>query len=143
MKDFLEKNRDIIWHLLCAIAVALGIFVDVGGGFIIVILIGIHFYIEFGNHINKSFTEFDRFGASFAALLVHIICYFAIIALVSSIIDKEEIKESTSYEVKFLENEKIVISRDNIIEMIVNEPKVYWECIAKKELTDPKFVLYE
>ena len=130
MKDFLEKNRDIIWYLLCAIAVALGIFVDVGGGFIIVILIGIHFYIEFGNHINKSFTEFDRFGASFAALLVHIICYFAIIALVSSIIDKEEIKESNSYEVKFLENEKIVISKDNTIE-IISDSKLYWECRAK------------
>lgn len=131
MKDFLKKNRDIIWYLLCAIAVALGIFVDVGGGFIIVILIGIHFYIEFGNHINKSFTEFDRFGNSFAALLAHIIGYFVIIALVSSIIDTEEIKESTSYEVNLLENEKIVISKDNNIELIEEQSKLYWECRAK------------
>ena len=130
MKDFLKKNRDIIWYLLCAIAVALGIFVDVGGGFIIVILIGVHFYIEFGNHINKSFTEFDRFGASFVGFLLHLFCYILIIAFVSFIIDKEEIKESNSYEVKFLENEKIVISKDNNIELIDN-PKLYWECRAK------------
>ena len=130
MKDFLKKNRDIIWYLLCAIAVALGIFVDVGGGLIIVILIGVHFYIEFGNHINKSFTEFDRFGATFVGFLLHLFCYKLIIVFVSFIIDTEEIKESNSYEVKFLENEKIVISKDNTIE-IISDSKLYWECRAK------------
>ena len=130
MRDFLEKNKDIIWYLLCIIAVALGVFVDVTYGFITVLLIGVYFYIEFGDHLNGSFTEFDRFGASFVALLFHIIVYFAITVLVSSIIDKEEIKESTSYEVKFLENEKIVISKDNNIEIIL-DAKLYWECRAK------------
>lgn len=131
MKDFYKKNTDKIWYLLCVLAVSLGMFVDVAYGFIVVLLIGVYFYIEFGNHLNRSFTEFDRFGVSFVALLFHLIVYFVIIAIVSSIIDKEEIKESNSYEVKFLENEKIVISRDNNIEMIVNEPKLYWECRAK------------
>lgn len=130
MKDFYKKNRDIIWYLLCAIAVALGIFVDVAYGFIVVVLIGIHFYIEFGNHLNRSFTEFDRFGATFVGFLLHLFCYILIIVFVSFIIDKEEVKESNSYEVKFLENEKIVISKDNNID-IISDPKLYWECRAK------------
>ena len=131
MKDFSKKNTDKIWYLLCVLAVSLGMFVDVAYGLFVVVLIGIHFYIELGSDLNRSFNEFDRFGDSFVILLVHLICYFAIIALVSSVIDKEEIKESNSYEVKYLEHEKIVISRDNNIEMIVNEPKLYWECRAK------------
>ena len=128
MKDFYKKNTDKIWYLLCVLAVSLGMFVDVVYGFFVVLLIGLHFYIELGS--DRSFTEFDRFEASFAALLFHIIVYFGIIALVSSVIDKEEIKESNSYEVKFLENEKIVINTGDNLEIIDNA-RLYWECTAK------------
>ena len=130
MKDFLENNTARIWFLICLIAVSLGIFIDVTYGFIVVLLIGVYCYIVLDD-ITSNLETFDRFGATFVGFLLHLFCYIVIIALVSSIIDKEEIKESTSYEVKFLENEKIVISRDNNIEMIANEPKLYWECRAK------------
>jgi hypothetical protein len=131
MKDFLKNNKgDIIWYLLCIITVLLGVFVDVSYGFFVVLLIGIHFYIEFENHLNRSFTEFDRYGSTFIALLFHCVIYIGIISIVSIIIDKEEIKELNSYEVKFLENEKIVINIGNNIEIIDNA-KLYWECKAK------------
>ena len=128
MKDFYKKNTDKIWYLLCVLAVSLGMFVDVVYGLFVVVLIGIHFYIESGS--DRSFNEFDRFGDSFAALLFHIIVYFGIIALVSSVIDKEEIKESNSYEVKYLEHEKIIISKNNNLE-VISDAKLYWECRAK------------
>ena len=69
MKDFYKKNTDKIWYLLCVLAVSLGMFVDVAYGFFAVLLIGIHFYIELGSHLNRSFTEFDRFGASFCIFI--------------------------------------------------------------------------
>ena len=128
MKDFYKKNTDKIWYLLCVLAVSLGMFADVAYGFFVVLLIGLHFYIELGS--DRSFTEFDRFGASFTALLFHLIVYFGIIALVSSVIDKEEIKESNSYEVKYLEHEKIIISKNNNLE-VISDAKLYWECRAK------------
>ena len=129
MKDFLKKNRDIIWYLLCASAVALGIFVDVAYGYLVILLITIHLYVVLGD-VTSNLERFDIFGATFVGFLLHLFCYILIIAFVSFIIDKEEIKESNSYEVKFLENEKIVISKDNNIE-IISDPKLYWECRAK------------
>ena len=128
-KDFYETNAGAIWYILCILAILIGVFVNVAYGYLVILLITIHFYMEPGEG-TSNLERFDRFGATFVGFLLHLFCYILIIVFVSFIIDKEEIKESTSYEVRFLENEKIVISKDNNIE-IISDPKLYWECRAK------------
>ena len=129
-KDFYETNACAIWYILCIFAILIGVFVNVAYGYLVILLITIHFYIILGD-VTSNLERFDRFGATFVGFLLHLVCYILIIVFVSFIIDKEEIKESTSYEVRFLENEKIVISKDNNIELIVDQTKIYWECRAK------------
>ena len=129
MKKFLEKNRDIIWYLMCVIAVALGVFVDVAYGFIVVILIGVYFYIVLDD-ITSNLETFDRFGATFVGFLLHLFCYILIIVFVSFIVDTEEIKKSKSYEIKYKENGKILIEVGKNIQML-NDSALYWECEAK------------
>ena len=85
MRDFLEKNRDIIWYLMCVIAVALGVFVDVAYGFIVVLLIGVYCYIVLDD-ITSNLETFDRFGATFVGFLLHLFCYILIIVFVSFIV---------------------------------------------------------
>ena len=124
-KDFYETNADAIWYILCILAILIGVFVNDAYGYLVILLITIHLYT-----VLERFDRFDRFGATFVGFLLHSFGYTLIIIFVSFIVDKEEIKEVNSYEVKFLENEKIVISKDNNIE-IISDPKLYWECRAK------------
>ena len=127
--DFYETNVDTVWYVLCAFTILIGLFVNVDYGYLVILLIMIHFYIVLG-YVTSNLERFDRLGATFVGFLLHLFCYKLIIVFVSFIIDTEEIKESNSYEVKFLENEKIVISKDNTIE-IISDSKLYWECRAK------------
>ena len=130
MKDFYKKHRDITWYLLITISVATGVFINATVGTAAVLLIGLHFYIIFADEVDRDFIEFDRLGVSFVALLMHLLGYIVILVAVSTFIDKKEIKIYNSYEVKYLENEKILISKDNDIE-IIDDAKLYWECRAK------------
>lgn len=130
MKEFYKKHMDIIWYSLIAISVVTGVFVDATLGTLVILLIGLHVYIGFAEENGRDFTQFDRFGVTFTAMLSHVLVYIAILVVVSIFIDKKEIKISNSYEVKYLENEKILISKDNDIE-IIDDAKLYWECVAK------------
>ena len=129
-KEMYKKNGDYIWWTLCAISMGLGVFVDLNYGMSIILLIGIHFYLLFGDQIDRYFTQFDRLGVSFIAILFHTFVYFFIVLVVTNAIDKTEIVTSNSYQVKYLENEKIVISKNNRAE-IIGDPRLYWECVAK------------
>lgn len=130
MKDFYKNHLDIIWYSLIAISVVTGVFVDSTLGTLVILLIGLHFYIGFADEVGRDFTEFDRFGATLAGTLIHFLVYIVILVVVSTFIDKKEIKISNSYEIKYLENEKILISKDNDIE-IIDDAKLYWKCVAK------------
>lgn len=130
MKDFYRNNTDKIWCFLCALSILLGVFVDVAYGLIVILLIAAHFYVNLESDVDGNFTEFDRFGVSFTALLLHLLGYLAIIALVSSFVHKNEIKTTATYDVKYLENEKILILKDNNL-AIIDDAKLYWECRAK------------
>ena len=130
MKEFFENNADKIWYLLCVIIVAVGIFVDAFFGLLCCVLIGIHFYIVFSDKLDRNFTKSDSIAVNFISTLLHMTIYVIIIGVTSIVVDKEEIKVSNSYEVKYLEHEKIIISKNNNLE-VISDAKLYWECRAK------------
>lgn len=130
MKESYKRNRDIIWILLCVVAVVLGVFVDVFYGFLVTLLIGVHFFCSLRYEIDSNFTQSDVLGASFVALLLHYLSYFLIISAVSCVVDTREIKTSQRYEIKYMENETIVIIKNNEV-LTIKDAKLYWECRAK------------
>lgn len=130
MREFYNKMENYIWIALCLICLISGIFVSPTIGLIFIVLIGVHFYISFSTEIDKRFGELDRFGASVTSTLVHLIMYIGILSGLTAFVDKKEIRTSKSYEVKFLENEKIVINTGDNLEIIDNA-RLYWECTAK------------
>lgn len=125
-----KENKDKIWWLLCFISITTGIFYNVLLGLIGCLLIGIHFYISLDEDIDAGFTETDRLGVSFVAIIAHIILYLSIIAIVASVVDKKEFKTFKQFNIKYMENEKIVIFDNNDIQ-ILEDAKLYWECRAK------------
>ena len=130
MKELYKKYRDQIWWSLIITAVIVGIFVDTFYGFLVTLLIGVHFYISLCYETDSKFTQLDVCGVSFIAILIHWCLYCAIIILTSLLVDTREIETKEIFEIKYLENEKIVISKNNTIQ-IIDDAKLYWECRAK------------
>lgn len=130
MKELYKRNIDIIWILLCVVAVVLGIFVDTFYGFLFTTLIGVHFFFSHCYEIDNKFKYSDALGTSFVALLLHYLSYFLIISAVTAVVDTREIKTSQRYEIKYMENENIVIIKNNEV-LTIKDAKLYWECRAK------------
>lgn len=130
MKESYKRNRDIIWILLCVVAVVLGIFVDTFYGFLVTLLIGVHFFFSFCYEIDNKFKYSDALDASFVALLLHYLSYFLIISAVTAVVDTREIKTSQRYEIIYMENETIVIVKNDDI-LTIKDARLYWECRAK------------
>ena len=104
--------------------------IDTFYGFLVTLLIGVHFYISFCYEMDSNFTQLDWLGASFVALLLHYLSYFLIISAVSCVVDTQETKTSQRYEIKYMENETIVIIKNNEV-LTIKDAKLYWECRAK------------
>lgn len=130
MIELYKKYRDQIWWSLIVITTVVGIYIDTLLGLLGCLLIGIHFYISLCYEVDSKFSKFDAFGVGFVATVIHMFTYIVIVVIVTICIHKEEIKVSNSYNIKYLENEKIVILKDNNLE-IINDAKLYWECRAK------------
>ena len=128
--DIYFKYRDLIWRTLIITAAAVGIFVNTFYGFLVTLLIGVHFYISFCYETDSNFTQLDVLGVSFVATLIHWCLYGAIIVLTSIFVDTRTIETKEVFEIKYLENEKFVISKNNTIQ-IIDDAKLYWECRAK------------
>lgn len=130
MKELYKKYRDQIWWFLIFITTVVGIFIDTLLGLLGCLLIGIHFYISLCYEVNSKFTQSDVYGVSFISILIHLCLYWVIIILTSIFVDTRAIEIKEVFEIKYLENERFVISKNNTIE-IIDDAKLYWECRAK------------
>ena len=72
-------------------------------------MISVHFFFSICYVIDDKFSNDFRVGVSFVALLLHYLSYFLIISAVTAVVGTREIKTSQRYEIKYMENETIVI----------------------------------
>lgn len=91
MKELYKKYRDQIWWFLIILAVIVGVFVDTYYGFLVTLLIGVHFYISFCYEMDYNFTQLDVLDVGFVATLIHWCLYGAIIVLTPIFVDTRTI----------------------------------------------------